>query len=52
LIWIYQYNPKFKRAYYFRQPLNFPAGTKIISSSADAGGVSLLTAVENHRSTP
>jgi hypothetical protein len=29
LIWIYDYKPKFDQAYYFRKPLNFPAGTKI-----------------------
>lgn len=52
LIWIYRYNPKFKRPYFFRAPLTFPAGTRIISSSAGAGGVVLLTAMPNQRSTP
>ena len=42
LIWIYQYKPKFDRIYYFRKPLTFPAGTKIITSSTTAGTVSLL----------
>jgi hypothetical protein len=51
LIWIYQYNPKFKRAYFFREPLTFPAGTKIVSSSADAGGLALLTAIASQRSS-
>lgn len=41
LIWIYQYNPKFQQTYYFRQPLKFPAGTKIVTSST-AGSVALL----------
>src|SRR5579871_2321967 len=26
LIWLYQYNPKFERSYYFREPQSFPAG--------------------------
>ena len=43
LIWIYQYNPKFTQTYYFRNPLTFPAGTKILTSSTTAGTVSLLT---------
>jgi len=44
LIWIYQYKPKFDRTYYFRKPLAFPAGTKIITSSTTAGTISLLSA--------
>ena len=43
LIWIYQYKPKFDRTYYFRKPLAFPAGTKIITSSTTAGTISLLS---------
>jgi len=33
LIWFYRYNPKFDRAYYFRQPITLPAGTKILTSA-------------------
>lgn len=44
LIWIYQYNPKFDQTYYFKKALAFPAGTKILSSSANAGTISLLEA--------
>jgi len=43
LIWIYKYNPKFERTYYFRQPLKFPAGTRIISSAANEGAIALLS---------
>lgn len=43
LIWIYQYKPKFDRTYYFRKPLAFPAGTKIITSATTAGTISLLS---------
>ncbi|MFZ3340350.1 MAG: cytochrome c [Terriglobales bacterium] len=41
LLWIYQYNPKFEQTYYFRLPLKFPAGTKILTSTT-AGSVALL----------
>lgn len=41
LIWIYQFNPKFERTYYYREPVRLPAGTKIISSST-AGSVALM----------
>ena len=44
LIWIYQFKPKFERTYYFRKPLAFPAGTKIVTSSTTAGTISLLAA--------
>jgi hypothetical protein len=30
LIWIYHYDPKFQRPYYFREPLMLPAGAKIL----------------------
>src|SRR5579862_3356954 len=29
LLWIYQYNPKFERTYYYINPLTLPAGTRI-----------------------
>ena len=41
LIWIYQYNPKFEQTYYFRQPVQLPAGTRILTSST-TGSVALL----------
>lgn len=40
LIWLYQYNPKFDQAYYFRQQLALPAGTRILMP---AGALSLLS---------
>jgi len=49
LIWIYQYNPKFTQTYYFRKPLTFPAGTKILTSSTTAGTVSLLTMADKQK---
>ncbi len=36
LIWLYRYDPKFPRTYYFRKPLKLPAGTKIIASEPGA----------------
>jgi hypothetical protein len=35
LIWFYRYDPKFARTYYFRKPLRFPAGTRILASVPD-----------------
>jgi hypothetical protein len=43
LIWIYDYKPKFDRAYYFQKPLSLPAGTKIDVYPAGAGTLALLT---------
>jgi hypothetical protein len=42
LLWIYQYNPKFKRTYYYTSPVNLPAGTRIEMSPPDAGKVALF----------
>lgn len=42
LIWLYNYKPKFDRTYYFRAPVSLPAGTKIETSPAGAGTISLL----------
>jgi hypothetical protein len=42
LIWIYDYKPKYDQTYYFSQPLNFPAGTKIETYPA-GGSLALLT---------
>ena len=43
LIWIYQYNPKFPRTYYYRLPVNLPAGTRIEVSPQGAGSFTLFT---------
>jgi hypothetical protein len=51
LVWIYQYKPKFTQVYYFRKPLTFPPGTKILTSSPTAGTVSLLTLAEKEKVT-
>ncbi|MBZ5608618.1 MAG: hypothetical protein LAP38_10185 [Acidobacteriia bacterium] len=42
LIWIYDYKPKYDRAYYFEKPLTFPAGTKIEVYPAGGGTLALL----------
>jgi len=42
LIWIYDYKPKYDQTYYFLKPLEFPAGTKIVTYPA-GGSLALLT---------
>lgn len=41
LIWIEKFNPQFNTTYYFRNPLTFPAGTKIEMVPKD-GAVTLI----------
>ena len=41
LVWIYQYNPKFARTYYYTIPLSLPAGTRIEMSPPEAGSLTL-----------
>jgi hypothetical protein len=41
LIWIEKFNPDYNQAYYFREPLRFPAGTRI-EVSPRSGNVALL----------
>jgi len=41
LIWIQQFNSKYQGVYYFRDALNFPAGTKLETLPAN-GGATLL----------
>jgi hypothetical protein len=43
LIWIYRYNPAFQRTYYYRAPIELPAGTVIEMSTQGAGSLSLFT---------
>ena len=43
LIWIYDYNPRFARAYFFKRVIRFPAGTKIIMAPSNQGSVALVT---------
>ena len=43
LIWIYDYNPRFARAYFFKRVIRFPAGTKIIMTPSSQGSVALVT---------
>jgi hypothetical protein len=42
IIWIYNFNPKFTQTYYFRKPVTFPAGTRIVTSAADVGAITLF----------
>ena len=42
LIWIYDYKPKFDRAYYFEKPIMLPAGAKIDIYPAKGGTLALL----------
>ena len=44
MVWIYNYQPRFDHAYYYRNVLNLPAGTRIETSPASAGAVALITA--------
>lgn len=43
LIWIYHFVPQFARAYSFRTPLKFPAGTTILAAPSGAGEIHLVT---------
>jgi hypothetical protein len=52
LIWIYKYNPKFEQTFYFKEPLKFPAGTKILVSSPDAGTLSFYAAAPGASNKP
>jgi hypothetical protein len=42
LIWIYDYKPKYDRAYYFQKPLTLPAGTKLEVYPPGGGTLALL----------
>jgi mono/diheme cytochrome c family protein len=42
LLWIYQYNPKFARTYYYKSAPSLPAGTRIEISPSSAGAISLF----------
>lgn len=43
LVWLYNYQPKYDRVYFYRQPPRLPAGTVIQVSPASAGTVALVT---------
>ncbi len=43
LLWIYEYNPKFARTYYYKSTLTLPAGTRIEMSPPGAGTIGLFT---------
>ena len=42
LIWIYDYKPKYDRAYYFKKPITLPPGTKIDLYPSNGGTLALL----------
>jgi hypothetical protein len=43
LLWIFEYNPKFARTYYYKTPVVLPPGTRIEMSPPDAGSMGLFT---------
>ena len=45
LIWLRDYQPHWRRSYYFREPVDLPAGTELIVRPAEGVAASLLTAV-------
>ncbi len=38
LIWVREFHPKWKRAYYFREPVNLPLGTRLLVYCNDLTG--------------
>ena len=52
LVWLYKYRKQFDRPYYFRTPLTFPAGTKIITDPAASGSIALLQGTAEERQRP
>jgi hypothetical protein len=42
LIWIYDYKPKYDRAYYFKKPITLPPGAKVDVYPAGGGTLALL----------
>ena len=45
LIWLRDYQKRWQRSYYFREPVDLPPGTKIFVHPAEGVAASLLTAV-------
>ena len=45
LIWLRDYQKRWQRSYYFREPLDLPAGTRLLVHPAEGVTASLLTAV-------
>jgi len=44
MLWLYNYKPQFQHAYFFKQPLAFPAGTKMEVIPKSTGTLALLSA--------
>ncbi len=44
LVWFYEYQPKFDRAYIYEHPMRLPAGTVIQASPPASGTIALLPA--------
>ncbi|MDP8980432.1 MAG: hypothetical protein M3O35_07560 [Acidobacteriota bacterium] len=42
LLWLYQYKPQYTHTYFYRSALHFPVGTRIETTPAGAGTVSLI----------
>ena len=47
LLWLYRYNPRFARAYWYSTAIRLPAGTKIEVTPRGAGAVALLAGRSN-----
>ena len=45
LIWLRDYQKRWQRSYYFREPIDLPAGTQLLVHPAEGVTASLLTAV-------
>lgn len=43
LLWLYNYQPKYDRVYYYEQPVQLPSGAVIRTSPSSAGTVALVT---------
>ena len=44
MLWLYNYKPQFQHPYFYKQPLTFPAGTKVEVVPKSAGTLGLLSA--------
>jgi hypothetical protein len=52
LLWLYQYRPKWKRTYWFEQPLALPKGTRIRILPPEGASLAAVPAPPNAKSSP
>ena len=43
LLWIYKYNPDYRRTYYYKKSIHLPPGTELQMSPPDAGKIDLFS---------